>query len=70
MSSQTFYHLQNIELELRQLYPWFDMSFLETKCFLSYLAFMAVIGEYYKVYNDPDLLEIIIKYRKEFFINE
>ncbi len=70
MSTQTFYHLQNIELELRQLYPWFDMDFLETKCFLSYLGFMFIIGKYYKVYGDTDLLEVISNYRRKFFSNE
>lgn len=70
MSTQTFYHLQNIESELKEKHLWFDMNFLETKCFLSYLAFMAVISEYYKVYSDPDLLEVINNYKKEFFSNE
>ncbi len=70
MSTQTFYHLQNIELDLRQLYPWFDMDFIGTKCFLSYLAFMIVIGKHYKMYSDPDLLEVINNYRGKFFSNE
>ncbi len=70
MSTQTFYHLQNIESELKEKYLWLDMNFLEAKCFLSYLAFMAVISKHYRVYSDPDLLKVISNYRKEFFSSE
>lgn len=67
MSLQTFYHLQAIEAELKQKYFWFDIDFLETKCFLSYLAFMAVLGRHCKLYSSIDLLEVKKYYKKEFY---
>lgn len=67
MSTQTFYQLQIIESEIKQKYPWFNTDFLESKCFLSYLAFMAVVGKYVRVYEDCDLMELSNSYRSKFY---
>jgi len=67
MSTQTFYQLQSILSELKEKYPWFDIDFIESKCFLSYFAFMAVVGKYVRIYGDSDLVEVSKSYRKEFF---